>query len=79
MDAREVALEVLTSCRKAEAWADGALRGAIRRAGLDTRDGALAGCSPEELFARMKNSALYNIVARERSRTDEVVKVEITG
>ena len=41
-DARETALEVLTACRRAEAWADGALRGACRRAGLDARDSALA-------------------------------------
>ena len=41
-DARETALEVLTACRKAEAWADGALRSAIRRNALSPRDAALA-------------------------------------
>ena len=41
-DARETALEVLTACRRAEAWADGALRSAIRRNGLSQRDAALA-------------------------------------
>ena len=29
-DARETALSVLTACRKAEAWADGALKTASR-------------------------------------------------
>ena len=51
-NARETALEVLTSCRKAEAWADGALQPAIRRAGLDSRDAALA--------ARITYSVLQN-------------------
>ena len=40
--AREVALEVLTACRKADAWVDGALKSATKRAGLDSRDAALA-------------------------------------
>ena len=39
-DARETALSVLTSCRKAEAWADGALKTASRP--LTRRDAALA-------------------------------------
>ena len=39
-DARETALSVLTSCRKAEAWADGALKTASRP--LSRRDAALA-------------------------------------
>ena len=30
-NAREVALEVLTACRKADAWADGALKSALAR------------------------------------------------
>ena len=42
MDAREAALEALTACRKAEAWADGALRSVIRRNSLAPRDAALA-------------------------------------
>lgn len=41
-DARETALAVLTACRKAEAWADGALKVEIRRAELSGRDAALA-------------------------------------
>ena len=41
-NAREVALEVLTACRKADAWADGALKSALSRAGLDSRDAAFA-------------------------------------
>ena len=41
-DAREAALAVLTVCRKAEAWADGALKAEIRRSGLSGRDAALA-------------------------------------
>lgn len=39
-DARETALSVLTACRKAEAWADGALKTASRL--LSRRDAALA-------------------------------------
>ena len=41
-DAREAALEVLTSCRKADAWADGALKAVSARSGLLPRDAALA-------------------------------------
>ena len=41
-NAREVALEVLTVCRKADAWVDGALKSALSRAGLDSRDAAFA-------------------------------------
>lgn len=40
--AREVALEVLTACRKADAWADGALKSTLGRSSLDSRDAALA-------------------------------------
>jgi len=40
--AREVALEVLTACRKADAWVDGALKLSLGRAGLSARDAALA-------------------------------------
>ncbi len=40
--AREVALEVLTTCRKADAWADGTLKSILRRRQLSRRDGALA-------------------------------------
>ena len=41
-NAREAALEVLTVCRKADAWADGALKSALRRGNLDRREAALA-------------------------------------
>lgn len=42
MDAREVALLTLFACEKQGAWSDGHLKKAIRAAGLDSRDGALA-------------------------------------
>ena len=42
MGARDTALSVLSACRKAGAWSDGALRQALRRDGLDRRDAALA-------------------------------------
>lgn len=41
-NAREVALEVLTACRKADAWVDGALKNTLARAELSARDAALA-------------------------------------
>ena len=40
--AREAALEVLTACRKADAYADAALKSVLRRADLPPRDAALA-------------------------------------
>ena len=42
MDAREVALLTLSACNRQGAWSDGYLKKAIREAGLDPRDGALA-------------------------------------
>lgn len=42
MDAREVALLTLSACQRQGAWSDGHLKKAIREAGLDSRDGALA-------------------------------------
>ena len=42
MTAREAALEVLTACRKSDAWADGALKNTLARSGLSQRDAALA-------------------------------------
>lgn len=39
---RETALEVLTACRRLDAWSDGSLRSACRRNGLDRREAALA-------------------------------------
>lgn len=42
MDAREVALRTLSACQRQGAWSDGHLKKAIREAGLDSRDGALA-------------------------------------
>lgn len=40
--AREVALKALVDCHKHGAWADGALKRELAKAGLDSRDGALA-------------------------------------
>ena len=40
--AREAALEVLTACRKTDAWVDAALKSTLRRSKLDPRDAALA-------------------------------------
>ena len=40
--ARDAALEVLTACRKSDAWADGALKNTLARSGLSQRDAALA-------------------------------------
>ena len=40
--AREAALQVLIDCRRRGAWSDSALSSAIRRAGLSSRDAALA-------------------------------------
>lgn len=42
MNAREVALLTLWACQRQGAWSDGHLKKAIREAGLDSRDGALA-------------------------------------
>lgn len=42
MNAREVALRVLYACHNQGAWADGALKRELSRAGLDSRDAALA-------------------------------------
>lgn len=39
---RETALEVLTACRRLDAWSDGSLRSACRRNELDRREAALA-------------------------------------
>ena len=41
-NARETALEVLTACRKLDAWSDGSLKSACQRNGLDSREAALA-------------------------------------
>lgn len=40
--AREVALKALVACHRQGAWADGALKRELAKAGLDSRDGALA-------------------------------------
>ena len=42
MDAREVALLTLSAYQRQGAWSDGHLKKAIREAGMDSRDGALA-------------------------------------
>ena len=41
-DARDIALNTLAACSRQGAWSDGALKKAIREAGLDGRDAALA-------------------------------------
>ena len=41
-NARETALEVLTACRKLDAWSDGSLKSACQRNGLDRREAAMA-------------------------------------
>ena len=40
MTGREAALQVLTACRKLDAWSDGSLKAAVR--GLDRREAAFA-------------------------------------
>ena len=40
--ARQVALDALTACERQGAWSDGYLKKALRSAGLDSRDAALA-------------------------------------
>ena len=42
MSAREIALSVLTACRRDGAWVNAALKEALRRDRLDARDAALA-------------------------------------
>ena len=42
MTAREVALRALVACEQQGAWSDGFLKKALRSAGLDSRDAALA-------------------------------------
>lgn len=42
MNAREVALRVIHACHSQGAWADGALKRELSKAGLDSRDAALA-------------------------------------
>ena len=40
MTGREAALQVLTACRRLDAWSDGSLKAAVR--GLDRREAAFA-------------------------------------
>ena len=42
LSARAVALQALSACERQNAWSDGYLKNAIRTAGLDARDAALA-------------------------------------
>ncbi len=42
MSAREVALQVLTACRREEGWVNEVLKKQLARSGLDSRDAALA-------------------------------------
>ena len=50
MTGREAALQVLTACRRLDAWSDGSLKAAVK--GLDRREAAFA--------ARLTYSVLQN-------------------
>ena len=54
---RETALEVLTACRKLEAWSDGSLKAACRRGGLDRREAAFAA---RLTYGVLQNAALLD-------------------
>ena len=54
---REVALEVLTACRKLDAWSDGTLKTACRRGGLDRREAAFAA---RLTYGVLQNAALLD-------------------
>lgn len=54
---REVALEVLTACRKLDAWSDGSLKAACRRGGLDRREAAFAA---RLTYGVLQNAALLD-------------------
>ena len=54
---REIALEVLTACRKLEAWSDGTLKAACRRGGLDRRESAFAA---RLTYGVLQNAALLD-------------------
>ena len=54
---RETALEVLTACRKLEAWSDGTLKAACRRGGLDRRELAFAA---RLTYGVLQNAALLD-------------------
>ena len=54
---RETALEVLTACRKLEAWSDGTLKAACRRGGLDRRESAFAA---RLTYGVLQNAALLD-------------------
>lgn len=63
--AREVALQALVACRKQGAWSDGYLKKAIREAGLDSRDGALA---TRLCFGVLQNRMLLDFYLAQFSR-----------
>ena len=71
-DARETALAVLTSCRKAEAWADGALKQEIRRAGLSGRDAALA---TRITYGVLQNQALLDYYLQQYCKNQDLEPV----
>ena len=54
---RETALEVLTACRKLEAWSDGSLKAACRRGELDRREAAFAA---RLTYGVLQNAALLD-------------------
>ena len=57
MSGRETALEVLTACRRLDAWSDGSLKAACRRNGLDRREAALAA---QLTYGVLQNRALLD-------------------
>ena len=71
-DAREAALEVLTACRRAEAWADGGVKRAVR--GMDPRDAAL---TARLVYGVLQNRALldFYITACCTQRADKLEPV----
>ena len=59
--AREVALVTLAACERQGAWSDGYLKKAIRQAGLDRRDAALA---TRLCFGVLQNRLLLDFYVR---------------
>ena len=57
MSGRETALEVLTACRRLDAWSDGSLKATCRRNGLDRREAALAA---QLTYGVLQNRALLD-------------------
>ena len=63
---REVALEVLTACRKLDAWSDGSLKAACRRGGLDRREAAFAA---RLTYGVLQNAALLDFYLANTARS----------